>query len=98
MNARLLSVSSEQAFSAKRDALLHSLRGFLRASFELRRTGGSQARLYQSQGYADGFLQALIQSGVATEAELLELVREVRRGVDGPETRALLTDDSIFAA
>lgn len=98
MNARLVSVPAESQLSAKKDALLATLRELLRTSFELRRTGGAHARFAHAQGYADGYMRVLVDANVVSERELLDFVRDVRRGVDGPEVTALVSDESIFAA
>ena len=98
MNARLVSITSESFPSAKRDALLDTLRGLLRESFELRYRGASYALQARAQGYADGFMRSLLDSGLMTEREMLTFVRDVRWGVDGPSTTTLPSDDSIFAA
>lgn len=64
--------------------LLNTLRGLLRDVFRLRREGTAHARFTAAQGYADGFMRALLDAGLCSQQELLTLVAEVRRGVDGP--------------
>ena len=99
MNARLVSVKSEPALAAKKTALLSTLRNILRQSFELRYAGASYEKQARAQGYADGFMCSLLESGVVAERELLSFVQDVRRGVDGPAvTEVQSSDDATCAA
>lgn len=81
-----------------RERLIHTLRGLLRASFELRHEGASYARLAHTQGYADGFMRCLIDSGMLSSGELLEIVTEVRRGVCGPATSMVQDEAAELSA
>jgi hypothetical protein len=72
-----------------RAELLEILRSLLRESFRLQAEGGSQPRLSQAVGYIDGFVRALIESGVADLATLLGVVRDVRAESRGAATRVL---------
>lgn len=78
--------SIHSSAGASRERLVATLRGLLRASFELRHEGASYARLAHAQGYADGFMRCLIDGGIMSATELLDIVTEVRRGVCGPAT------------
>lgn len=98
MTARFALLRQDSVSTSKKSALLGSLRNLLRTSFDLRARGALVEKQAKAQGYADGYLQALADAGIADERELLEFVRDVRRGVDGPETAAVATDESIFAA
>jgi len=93
MNARLVSVTHEPNFAAKKNALLATLCGLLRTSFELRHEGASYEKQARAQGYADGFMRSLLDGGLVSQRELLEFVQGVRRGVDGPATVALAQDE-----
>ena len=77
--------------------LLANLRSMLTDAFRLRNEGASYAKLSRSQGGVDGYVRALIDSGVATERELLALVVDQRRVVDGPATKECQSE-SILAA
>lgn len=66
--------------------LLNQLRALLREAFSLRNQGASYAKIARAHGYVDGYMRMLVESGLADERTLLELVSEVRRGVDGPAT------------
>jgi hypothetical protein len=72
-----------------RAELLEILRSLLRESFRLQAAGSNQARLSQAIGYADGYVRALIESGVADHATLLAVVRDVRAESRGAATRVL---------
>jgi len=69
---------------------LHTiLRAMLRESLRLNAEGGQRARLVHAQGCADGFMRALVETGVSDHRELLAIVREVRAEMAGPATREL---------
>jgi len=64
--------------------LVQTLRDLLRDIFRQRDAGASNARFARALGYADGYMQALIDAGVAEERELLHVVSEERNRLDGP--------------
>jgi len=74
--------------TAKAD-LLNELRGMLRDVFVAKASGQLHARLARAHGYVDGFMKALLDTGVATKAELLELVASEREHVSGPALRTM---------
>src|ERR1041385_9048783 len=57
-----------------RAAMLETLRNMLRDVFRLRRDGTAYARLSRAHGYVDGYMRALMESGLATQQELIEVV------------------------
>ena len=63
--------------------MLDELRMMLHDAFEARHTGGPHAHLARAHGYADGYMRAMLDSGVASQRELLRLVGEQRRRVRG---------------
>jgi hypothetical protein len=67
-------------------AMLENLRVMLRDVFRLRRDGAAYARLSRAHGYVDGYMRALMESNVATQQELLDLVAAERTRLDGPAT------------
>lgn len=73
----------------EKQKLMAKLEKMLIEAFELRLTGASSGRLSRAQAYADGYMNALLEQGIATQRELLELVVEVRGKVEGPSTRIL---------
>jgi hypothetical protein len=74
--------------TAKAD-LLNELRGMLRDVFVAKASGQLHARLARAHGYVDGFMKALLDTGVVTKAELLELVASEREHVSGPALRTM---------
>lgn len=74
----------------------------LEESFSLRYHGSQYGKLAHAQGYADGFMRALIEGGIVTEREILAFVQEVRRGQAGPATRLfegeMEGDEGVFVA
>jgi hypothetical protein len=81
-----------------RAELLEILRSLLRESFRLQAEGGQQPRLSQAVGYVDGYVRALVETGVADHATLLAVVRDVRAESRGAATRVLEADHEIAAA
>lgn len=94
------SIDTSLSLSAQKAQLLNTLRGLLRDVLRLRREGAAYPKLAAAQGYADGFMRALSDGGVCTHSELLALVAEVRRGVDGPAVTAVVldSDEAVAAA
>ncbi len=82
---------------AQRQQLVVTLRGLLKTAIVARKKGSQQGEQSRAQGYADGFMRCLELSGVATAEELLEIVAEARRGIDGPATGALIVEDDSSA-
>jgi hypothetical protein len=72
-----------------KDELLSELRGMLRDVFAAQAAGQVQARVARAHGYVDGFMRALLDSGVAGKHELLELVAAERQHVSGPALRTM---------
>lgn len=69
--------------------LVQTLRELLRDVFRQHDAGVPNARFARSLGYADGYMQALIDAGVAEERELLQVVAEERTRTDGPGSSEL---------
>jgi hypothetical protein len=85
--------------SSKSQAELHDiLRSLLRDSLRLHHEGAAGSRLGQADGYVDGFIRALVESGASDHAAILALVREVRREVAGPPTATAERDSETLAA
>lgn len=78
--------------------LLDILRSLLRESFRLQSEGGSQARLSQAVGYVDGYVRALIETGIADHATLLAVVRDMRAESRGAPTRTVESEREVAAA
>lgn len=72
-----------------KNQLLEHLRVMLRDVFRLRNEGAAYAKLARAQGQADGYMRALLDAGVADQKQLLKLVSDERRAVDGPGSAPL---------
>jgi hypothetical protein len=63
---------------------LEELRTMFRNVLAASAAGGNHARLSRARGCVDGYMQALMDLGVATRQELLELIAAVREQTHGP--------------
>lgn len=70
-------------------AMIAELKRLLTEAFEAQRRGALQSRLGRSFGYIDGYMRVMIDAGVASESELLELVAYERVRHSGPATKQL---------
>ncbi len=69
--------------------MLGELRKMLHDVFAARSTGASHPRMTRAHGYVDGYMRALLETGCATNEELLLLVSQERAAVSGPATSTL---------
>jgi hypothetical protein len=67
-----------------KDEVLEELRVMFRNVLAASAAGGSHARLSRARGNVDGYMRALLQLGVATREELLELIASERERANGP--------------
>jgi hypothetical protein len=72
--------------------LVAELGRHLHGIFVAQQQGVSQPRLSRAQGFVDGYMRALLESGQATKAELLAIVAVERARVSGPATRELAVE------
>lgn len=79
--------------TAGRDALLDTLRKLLSEAFAAHQRGSAGAPLGRAYGKADGFMLALIESGLATQKEMSAVVLEERTRRLGPATKVLTASD-----
>ena len=70
--------------------MLSELATMLRDVFAARADGTSHPRMARAHGYVDGYMRALLATGVADKRELLRLVAEQRAAVSGPATTEIL--------
>lgn len=85
--------------SAKSESQLHEiLKSLLRESMRLHADGASGARLGRADGYVDGFVRALVESGLSDQASILAIVRGVRREAGGAATGEVASDSATLAA
>jgi hypothetical protein len=73
--------------------VLGELRAMLQDVFVAKSAGGAHARLARAHGYVDGYMRALLEIGVVSRPELLEIVSEEREKVSGPAIREILLID-----
>jgi hypothetical protein len=69
--------------------VLSELRSMLADVFAAKEKGEAYGRLARAHGYVDGYMRAVLDLGVATKAELLEIVNAERERASGPALRAV---------
>jgi hypothetical protein len=77
--------------------LLSQLQTMLRDVFSAAAAGTTQSRIARAHGYVDGFMRALLDTGVADHAELVALVAAEREHVSGPAMRTVDARDVAAA-
>lgn len=78
----------EVVMELEREKLISELQSRLSALFHMRYQGVAAPAFARAQGYVDGTMQLLIDSGMATRKELLSLVlRERQRALIEPEVK-----------
>lgn len=80
--------------------MLTELRTMLHDVLVAREQGQTAAKLGRAHGYVDGYMKALLDSGMATKKELLDVVAGERERVSGPAMRGVdeVSDSAIRAA
>ena len=81
-----------------RTEMLTELETMLHDVFAARAAGTSHPRMARAHGYVDGYMRALLDSGMATKRELLRLVAQQRTVVSGPATAELVVEPASAAA
>jgi hypothetical protein len=76
--------------------LLSDLRVMLRDVLAATAAGRAYARVARAHGYVDGFMRALMDTGVASKTELLEIVASERERLSGPAMRTLELNEPIL--
>ncbi len=66
--------------------MLAELTTMLHDVFAARADGAAYARLARAHGYVDGYMRAMMESGVISKDELLTLVARERERAHGPAT------------
>ena len=77
--------------------MLTELETMLHDIFAARTNGMNYARMARAHGYVDGYMRALLDSGLASKQELLDLVASKRTQVSGPATREVQLDEVAAA-
>ena len=72
--------------------MIDTLRELIRETFRLREGGAVYSKMARSLGYADGYMRALIDAGLAEEGELLHVVAEERTLANGPGSAEVTHD------
>ena len=80
--------------------VVSELRSMLADVFAAKASGEAYGRLARAHGYVDGFMRALIDMGIVTKAELLDVVNAERERSSGPAMRPMadLTGTANVAA
>jgi hypothetical protein len=76
--------------------MLNELKRMLSDVLGAKSKGVTYQRLARAHGYVDGYMKALLDTGMVTQQELLSLVAAEREAVDGPSVR--VTNASEIAA
>ena len=69
--------------------VLAELRTMLADVFAAKASGQAHGRLARAHGYVDGYMRALLELGLVTKAELLEVVNAERERSSGPAMRPM---------
>lgn len=72
-------LATDRVADLPRDRMLTVLRDLLKQVFVARYDGATYDRLARAHGYADGFMRALLESGLIQQKDLLAIVNEERR-------------------
>lgn len=80
-----------------KDEALEELRIMFRNLLSASTAGGGHARVSRARGCVDGYMRALLDLGVATRSELMQIVAAERERAHGPALGALEPDE-VFAA
>ncbi len=78
--------------------VMGDLKQMLRDVFAAKSAGESYARLARAHGYVDGYMRALLEMGVISRDELLEIVGAERERESGPAIRSLEDVDGATRA
>jgi hypothetical protein len=67
--------------------VISGLRTMLRDMLAASASGAAGSRLARAHGYVDGYMRALLDLGVTTRTDLLEIVASERERQNGPAVR-----------
>jgi hypothetical protein len=74
------------------------LRSMLGDVFTAKAAGEAYGRLARAHGYVNGYMRALLELGIVTKAELLDVVNAERERSSGPAMRPIADVESVVAA
>ena len=80
-----------------RDEVLSELRMMFRNTLAASTAGGNHARISRARGCVDGYMRALLDLGIATRAELIQVIAEERERAHGPAIGAVELDEVVAA-
>ncbi|MBX3188657.1 MAG: hypothetical protein KF819_16690 [Labilithrix sp.] len=69
--------------------VMAELRTMLADVFTAKASGEAYGRLARAHGYVDGYMRALLELGVVSKAELLDVVNTERERSSGPGMRTM---------
>ena len=69
--------------------VISELRSMLADVFSAKERGEAYGRLARAHGYVDGYMRALLDLGVASKDDLLEVVNAERERSSGPAMRPI---------
>ncbi|MBX3211849.1 MAG: hypothetical protein KF850_07440 [Labilithrix sp.] len=69
--------------------VISELRSMLADVFMAKERGEAYGRLARAHGYVDGYMRALLELGVVTKDELVEVVNAERERSSGPAVRPM---------
>jgi len=75
--------------------MLRELEKMLHDVFAARAAGTTHPRMARAHGYVDGYMKAMLETGMADKKELLGLVARQREKVDGPATIDLCPVEAV---
>lgn len=78
--------------------LIAELQRHLREAIASRNEGVSHPRQSRAQGFIDGYMCVLLESGMCSKAELLALVASERARASGPATREVALESASGVA
>jgi len=79
----------QEARMKSKAEVVSELRSMLADVFAAKASGEAYGRLARAHGYVDGFMRALIDMGIVTKAELLDVVNAERERSSGPAMRPM---------
>ncbi len=85
-------------YDTTKSEMLSSLKTMLEEALRMRNEGATFSRITRAQGYVDGYMRALLDAGIVSSAELLRVVAEQRRQIDGPATTTVVAESASVAA
>jgi hypothetical protein len=78
--------------------MLNELKRMLNDVLVARNKGATYPRLLRAHGFIDGYMKAMLETGIASRPELLALVAEERSLVNGAAVAEAEPSDSEVAA